>query len=66
MGYFLFKTLITALIVAGVSELSHRFSFMAALIASLPLTTLLAFIWIYLDSGNTKKSQACLTRYSGW
>jgi len=55
MGYFLFKTLLTALIVAGVSELSRRFSLMAALLASLPLTTLLAFIWIYVDSGDTKK-----------
>jgi hypothetical protein len=55
MGYFLLKTVITALIVAGISELSRRFSLMAALLASLPLTTLLAFIWIYLDTGDTKK-----------
>jgi hypothetical protein len=55
MAYFLLKTFVTALIVAGVSELSRRFSLMAALLASLPLTTLLAFIWIYVDSGDTKK-----------
>lgn len=55
MGYFLLKTVITALIVAGISELSRRFSLMAALLASLPLTTLLAFIWIYLDTGDTQK-----------
>lgn len=55
MAYFLLKTFVTALIVAGVSELSRRFGLMAALLASLPLTTLLAFIWIYLDSGDTKK-----------
>lgn len=55
MGYFLFKTLLTALIVAAVSELSRRFSLIAALLASLPLTTLLAFIWIYVDSGDTSK-----------
>jgi hypothetical protein len=55
MAYFIFKTLLTAFIVAGVSELSRRFSLMAALLASLPLTTLLAFIWIYIDTGDTKK-----------
>lgn len=55
MAYFFFKTFVTALIIAGISELSRRFSLMAALLASLPLTTLLAFIWIYLDTGDTKK-----------
>ena len=49
MGYFLTKTLITALIVAAISELARRFSLMAALLASLPLTSILAFIWIYVE-----------------
>ncbi len=55
MSYFILKTLITAIIVAGISELSRRFSLMAAFLASLPLTTLLAFVWIYIDTGDTKK-----------
>lgn len=55
MVYFLLKTFITAIIVAGISELSRRFSMLAALLASLPLTTFLAFIWIYLESGDSKK-----------
>jgi len=47
---FLIKILITALVVAGVSELGKRSGFIAALLASLPLTSLLAFIWMYLDT----------------
>lgn len=47
MLYFLAKTLTTALVVAAVSELSRRFSLLAALLASLPLTSILAFIWMY-------------------
>ena len=55
MGYFLLKTFITALIVAGISELSRRYSLIAALLASLPLTSILALIWIYTDSKDTQK-----------
>jgi hypothetical protein len=55
MTYFVLKTLITALLVAGVSELARRYSLMAAALASLPLTSILAFIWIYIDTKDTQK-----------
>jgi hypothetical protein len=55
MGYFLVKTLITALIIAGISELSRKFSLFAAALASLPLVSILAFVWIYLDSRDAQK-----------
>src|SRR4051812_30546607 len=55
MTYFFIKTMITALIVAGISEISRRYSLMAALLASLPLTSILALIWIYADSKDTQK-----------
>lgn len=53
MAYFILKTLLTALIVAGVSELSRRYSMVAALLASLPLTSILAFIWVYGEQKDT-------------
>lgn len=53
--YFLAKTLITALIVAGVSELVRRYSLLAAALASLPLTSILAFIWVYYESRDAQK-----------
>lgn len=55
MGYFIIKTLITALIVAAISELSRRFSLFAAALASLPLVSILAFVWIYVDTKDTQK-----------
>lgn len=55
MGYFFIKTLITALVVAGISEISRRYSLVAAALASLPLTSILAFIWIYNDTKDTKQ-----------
>ena len=48
------KTGLTAIIIVMVSEIAKRSSFWGALIASLPLTSLLAFVWIYLETGNTQ------------
>lgn len=45
--YFLLKTIISGLLIAGISTLSKKSSFIGGLIASLPLTSLLAFIWLY-------------------
>lgn len=53
--YFLIKTLITALVVAGVSELAKRWSPIAAILASLPLTSILAMIWLYHDTRDSAK-----------
>ena len=55
MLYFLIKTTITALIVAAVSELARRYTVWAALLASLPLTSILAFIWVYWDTKDSGK-----------
>src|ERR1700759_4238123 len=52
---FIIKVLITALVVAGISELAKRYSVFAAVLASLPLTSILALIWLYLDTGDTLK-----------
>ncbi len=52
---FFIKTLITALVVVGVGEFAKKFSFFAAILASLPLTSILAMIWLYADTSNTQK-----------
>jgi inner membrane protein involved in colicin E2 resistance len=55
MAYFLVKTFITAILVAGISELTRRYTLWAALLASLPLTSILAFIWIYWEQKDPQK-----------
>lgn len=45
----------TAAIVVGVSELARRSTLLGALLASLPLTSLLAIVWLYLDTGETAR-----------
>jgi hypothetical protein len=54
MWQYALKVLITAVVVVAVAEIGKRSSFWGALIASLPLTSLLAFVWIYLDTGDTQ------------
>jgi hypothetical protein len=53
--YFLVKLLTSALIIAAVSEVAKRSTAFGALIASLPLTSLLAILWLYHDTGSAEK-----------
>lgn len=49
---YLIKIIVTALVVVVVSELAKRFTTLAAILASLPLTSILAIIWLYYDTKN--------------
>jgi len=53
--YYTIKIMLSALIIVAVSEIAKRSSTLGALLASLPLTSLLAFVWLYLDTGDVKK-----------
>jgi len=55
MTYYLIKIVATALIVVLVSEIAKRSSFWAAALASIPLTSLLAFVWLYVETKNPEK-----------
>src|SRR5689334_20187294 len=55
MGYLALKTLVSALIIVAVSELAKRSTLIGALIASLPLTSLLAFVWLYRDTHDSAR-----------
>lgn len=44
------KILISALLVFAISELSKRNSFLGALLASLPVVSILAMIWLWRDT----------------
>lgn len=51
----LIKVIISALIIVGVSELGKRFTPIAAILASLPLVSILAMIWLYNDTNDVQK-----------
>lgn len=53
MAYYLIKVAVTAILVVAISELARRYSGLAALIAALPLTSLLAMIWLHVEGSNS-------------
>ena len=55
MLYIGLKLIITAAVVVGVSEIAKRSSTFAALLAALPLTSILAMIWLYVDTEDSGK-----------
>ena len=55
MIYFIIKTLLTAIVVVTVSEIAKRSSLLAGLLASIPLTSFLAFIWLYWETRDSQK-----------
>ena len=55
MWQYAAKILVTALVVVAVSELGKRSSFWGAALASLPLTSVLAFVWLHIDGGKPEQ-----------
>lgn len=51
----LLKVAITAIVVVAISEVAKRSSLLGAVLASIPLTSVLAMIWLYADTGDTAK-----------
>lgn len=59
------KVVVTSVIVVAVAEAGKRSALLGALIASLPLTSLLAFIWLWRDTGDPDRI-AALASGIGW
>lgn len=55
MSWIITKYLITAAVVVVVSEVAKRSDKLGALISALPLVTLLALVWIYIETGASDK-----------
>ena len=55
MLYTALKVLLTAVLVVAISEAAKRSTLLGGILASLPLTSLLAFIWLYGETGDTGK-----------
>lgn len=55
MLYYTIKLFISAAVIVAVSELAKRQPAWAGALASLPLVSLLAFIWLYADTRDTRQ-----------
>lgn len=55
MWQYALKVAVTAAVVVAVAELAKRSSVWGAALAALPLTSLLAFVWLYLDTRDVER-----------
>ncbi len=55
MSYFVLKAMLSGLLIAAISEIARRSPGVAALVASLPLISILGMIWLWRDTGDTAR-----------
>ncbi len=65
MIYYLVKLLLSAAVIVAVSETAKRSGYWGGVIASLPLVSILALTWLYIDTHDTAKV-AALARSTLW
>jgi len=54
MGEFAVQAIVSGVIVAIIAIIARRYPAMGALVASLPLISILAMIWLWRDTGDTE------------
>ena len=55
MAYYIVKIVITTILIVLISEISKRNSLIGAILASVPLVSVLAMMWLYIDTRNIEK-----------
>lgn len=65
MLYYALKVFVSAIVIVSIAEIAKRNTGFAALVASLPLTSLLAFIWLRLE-GTAPSQIADLSKQIFW
>jgi hypothetical protein len=55
MWLYLTKVLVSAAVIVAATEIARRSSFWAAVLVSLPLTSLLAFVWLRVDGAGPEQ-----------
>lgn len=66
MTYLIIKAAVSGILIAIVSEVSHRYPELGGLIASLPLVSVLAIIWLWRDTGGDASHIATHARSTFW
>ncbi len=55
MWYTILKFIISGSLIVVISEVSRRSSFIGAILASVPCLSIIAFIWLWRDTGSKEK-----------
>ena len=52
---FIIKVIVSAFLIISIAELGKRFSPLAAILASLPINSIIAIIWLYAETKDSQK-----------
>lgn len=55
LSYYILKIAITTILIVLISEIAKRSSLVGAILASIPLISVLAMIWLYIDTKDVAK-----------
>ena len=55
MAYYLVKIVITTILIVAISEIAKRSTLVGAILASIPLVSVLAMTWLYVDTKDVAK-----------
>ncbi len=58
MTYYITKIIVTVALVILISEISKKSSLVGAILASVPLVSVLAMAWLYIDTKDAQKVSA--------
>ncbi|MFU8781375.1 MAG: DUF3147 family protein, partial [Kiritimatiellia bacterium] len=61
MSYYLVKLVVTTVLIVLISEIAKRSSLIGAILASIPLVSVLAMIWLYVETKDVAKVSALAT-----
>jgi len=61
MTWYIIKLIITAVLIVVISEISRRSTLVGAILASIPLVSVLAMMWLYIDTNDAGKVSALAT-----
>ena len=58
LGYYIVKLAITTMLIVLISEIAKRSAFLGAILASIPLISVLALVWLYIGTRDASKVSA--------
>lgn len=56
LAYYITKLVITTILIVLISEISKRSSLIGAILAAIPLVSILAMTWMYVDTDSSNKA----------
>lgn len=66
MIFFIIKAVVSGILIAIISEVARRYPSFGGLIASLPLVSIIAIIWLWNDTGGDRSVVAGHARATLW